>query len=55
VFGVKLFTDCSLAAANRPAATMPDVEYLHGFTFDCEQDAVDMWPSAVEQLTHFNG
>ena len=32
----KLFTDCSLTAANRPAATVPNVEYLHGFTFDGE-------------------
>ena len=34
---------------------MADVEHLHGFTFDREQDTVDVRPSAVEQLTHFNG
>ena len=36
------------------AATVPDVEYLHRFTFDSEQDAIDMRPSAVEQLAQFN-
>ena len=45
---------CSLPTLKSPAATVPDVEHLHGLTFDGEQDAVDMSPSAVEQLTQFN-
>ena len=55
MFGSKLFTDCSLAAANGPAPAMPDVEDAHGFAFNSKKDAIHMRLSTVEELTQFNG
>src|SRR5205823_8985452 len=39
----------------RLAASVADVEHIHCFTLDGEQDAVNMRFPSVEQLPHFKG
>jgi hypothetical protein len=40
--------------AQRFAPTVPNVKDVYDVSFDAEQDAVYMWPSAVEKQPDFN-
>jgi hypothetical protein len=53
VFGIELFTDCSLTS-DLSATAMSDVENLHHVTLDRKQDPVDVRAAAIEQLPYFN-